>query len=155
VKTNWTVPHCGSVLPICRSLRPVGSRHISCLAAREQTSAVQIAKASPPYNMKYFNSFLALSFNYVFIFLTEAAQYECSYRRTAHHGTGPPHPPPHPPINPTLHAVQFCERGSTTARRRSVDERGGGTESIARGILTRRQPLASTRVQGWGTSLVS
>jgi len=23
-KQNWTVPHCGSVLPICLSLRPVG-----------------------------------------------------------------------------------------------------------------------------------
>ena len=46
-KQNWTVRHCGSVLPICLSLRPVGSIHISCLAAREQTSAAQIAKASP------------------------------------------------------------------------------------------------------------
>ena len=55
-KQNWTVPHCGYVLPICLSLRPVGSIHISCLAAREQTSAAQIAKASPPYNMKYFYS---------------------------------------------------------------------------------------------------
>jgi len=58
---------------------------VSCLAAREQTSAAQIAKASPPYNMKYFYSFLASSFNSIFnFFLTEAAQYECSYRRTAH-----------------------------------------------------------------------
>jgi len=65
-KQNWTVPHCGSVLPICLSLRPVGSIHISCLSAWEQTSAAQIAKASPPYNMKYFNSFLALSFNSIF-----------------------------------------------------------------------------------------
>jgi len=82
------VPHCGSVLPICLSLGPVGSIHISCLAAREQTSAAQIAKASPPYNMKYFFlHFLALSFNSIFIFMTEAAQYECSYRRTAHHAT--------------------------------------------------------------------
>ena len=48
------MPPCGSVLPICLSLRPVGSIHFSCLAAREQTSAVQIARASPPYNMKYF-----------------------------------------------------------------------------------------------------
>ena len=40
------------------SLRPVGSIHISCLAARQQTSAAQIAtKASPPCNMKYFYSF--------------------------------------------------------------------------------------------------
>ena len=46
-KQNWTVPHCGSVLPIRLSLRPLGSIHISCLAAREQTSAAQIAKASP------------------------------------------------------------------------------------------------------------
>jgi len=67
-KQNWTVPHCRSVLPICLSLRPVGSIHISCLAAREQTSASQIAKASPPYNMKYFYSFLALSFNSIFNF---------------------------------------------------------------------------------------
>ena len=37
--------------------------------------------------MKYFYSFLALSFNSIFIFLTEGAQYECSYRRTAHHAT--------------------------------------------------------------------
>jgi len=47
-----------------------------------------------PYNMKYFCLFfsiffLALSFNSIFIFfVTEAAQYECSYRRTAHHVTG-------------------------------------------------------------------
>ena len=68
-KQNWTVPHCGFVLPICLSLRPVGSIHISCLAAREQTSVAQIAKASPPYNMKYFYSFLALSSNSIFIFL--------------------------------------------------------------------------------------
>ena len=91
-KQNWTVPHCGSVLPKCRpiclSLRPVGSIHISCLAARKQTSAAQIAKASPPYNMKYFYSFLALFFNSIFnFFLTEAAQYECSYHRTAHYAT--------------------------------------------------------------------
>ena len=82
------MPHCGCVLPICLSLRPVGSIHISCLAAREQTSAAQIAKASPPYNMKYFLFILALSFNSIFNFLTEAAKYECSYRRTAHHATG-------------------------------------------------------------------
>ena len=37
--------------------------------------------------MKYFIHFLALSFNS--IFFTKAAQYECSYRRTAHHATGP------------------------------------------------------------------
>ena len=35
--------------------------------------------------MKYFIHFLALSFNS--IFLTEAAQYECSYSRTAHNAT--------------------------------------------------------------------
>jgi len=68
-KQNWTVPHCGSVWPICLSLRPVVFIHISCLAAREQTSAAQIAKASPPYNMKYFYSFLALSFNCIFFWL--------------------------------------------------------------------------------------
>ena len=45
-----------------QSLRPVGSIHISCLAAREQTSAAQIAKASPPYNMKYFYSFVGIIF---------------------------------------------------------------------------------------------
>jgi len=50
-------------------LKPAGSIHISCLVAREQTSAAQISKASPPYNMKYFYSFfLALSFNSIFIF---------------------------------------------------------------------------------------
>ena len=39
--------------------------------------------------MKYFIHFLALSFDSIFNFsLTEAAQYECSYRRTAHHATG-------------------------------------------------------------------
>ena len=27
-KQNWTVPHCGSVLPISLSLRPVGPIHI-------------------------------------------------------------------------------------------------------------------------------
>jgi len=30
---------------------------------------------------------LALSFNSILFFLTEAAQYECSYRRTPHHAT--------------------------------------------------------------------
>jgi len=67
-KQNWTVPHCGSVLLICLSLRPVGSIHISCLAAREQTSAAQIAKASPPYrpNMKYFYSFFGIIFQFYF-----------------------------------------------------------------------------------------
>ena len=47
-KQNWTVPHCGSVLPICLSFMPLGPIHISCLAAREQTSAAQIAKSSTP-----------------------------------------------------------------------------------------------------------
>ena len=62
--------------------------HISCLAAREQTSAAQIAKASPPYNMKYFYSFFGIIFQFYFnFFLTEAAQYDCSYRRTTHHAT--------------------------------------------------------------------
>ena len=70
---------------ICLSLRPVGSIHISCLAAREQTSAAQIAKASPPYNMKYFLFIFGIIFQ--FYFLTEADVYECSYRRTAHHAT--------------------------------------------------------------------
>ena len=32
---------------------------------------------------------MALFFNSIVIFLTEAAQYECSYRRTAHHATAP------------------------------------------------------------------
>ena len=64
-KQNWTVPHCGSVSPMPK---PVGSIHIGCLAAREQTSAAQIAIASPPYNMKYFIHFLALSFNSIFNF---------------------------------------------------------------------------------------
>ena len=68
-KQNWTVPHCGSVLPICLSLRPVGSIHISCLAAREQTSAAQIAKASPRYNTKYFDSFFGIIFQFYFKFL--------------------------------------------------------------------------------------
>ena len=55
---------------------PVGSIHISCLAAREQTSAAQIAKASPPYYMKYvIHLWHYLS---ILFFLTEAAQYECS-----------------------------------------------------------------------------
>ena len=87
--------HRGSVLFICLSLRPVGSIHISCLAAREQTSAARIAKASPPYYMKYFYSVFCHYLSILFlIFLTEAAQYECSYRRTAHHATarrGPSH----------------------------------------------------------------
>ena len=53
-----------------------------------QTSAAQIAKASPPYNMKYFYSFFGIIFQFYFYFVvTEAAQYECSYRRTAHHAT--------------------------------------------------------------------
>jgi len=41
--------------------------------------------------MKYFYSFIFwhyLSILFLFI-LTEAAQYECSYRRTAHHATAP------------------------------------------------------------------
>ena len=73
-KQNWTVPLCGSVLPICLSLRPVGSIHISCLAAREQTSVAQIAKAPAPYDMKYFCSFFGIIFQFHFwFFLTEAA----------------------------------------------------------------------------------
>jgi len=63
--TLWV---CFAYIKIFISLRPVGSIHINCLAAREQTSAAQIAKASRPYNMKYFYSFLALSFNSVFKF---------------------------------------------------------------------------------------
>jgi len=84
-KQNWTVPHCGSVLPICLSLRPVASIHISSLAAREQTSAAQIAKASPLYNMKYFDWFLALSFNSVFNFFW--LKWPSTSARTAHHAT--------------------------------------------------------------------
>jgi len=45
----------------------------------------KLPKHHTPYNIKYFYSFLALSFNS--IFLTEVAQYECSYGRTAHHAT--------------------------------------------------------------------
>jgi len=41
------------------------------------------------YNLKYFYSFFGIIFQFYFLFfLTEAAQYECSYRRTAHHATG-------------------------------------------------------------------
>jgi len=50
--------------------------------------------------MKYFIHFLASSFNSIFIFLTEAAQYECSYRRTAHHATG----------KRTCHDVSWCKK---------------------------------------------
>jgi len=40
--------------------------------------------------MKYFYSFFGIILQFYFkIFLTEAAQYECSYRRTAHHATAP------------------------------------------------------------------
>jgi len=38
--------------------------------------------------MKYFCSFWHYISILYLIFLTEAAQYECSYRRTAHHATG-------------------------------------------------------------------
>jgi len=31
---------------------------------------------------------VALSFSSIFNFLTESAQYKCSYRRTVHHATG-------------------------------------------------------------------
>ena len=48
--------------------KPVGPIHISCLAAREQTSAAQITKASPPYNMKYFNLFFGIIFQFYFNF---------------------------------------------------------------------------------------
>jgi len=49
----------------------------------------QPGKASPTYNLKYFYSFFGIIFQFyfLFLFLTEAAQYECSYRRTAHHAT--------------------------------------------------------------------
>jgi len=67
-KQKWTVSHCGSVLPICLSLRYVGSIHISCLAAREQTSAAQIAKASPLIIWNILIHFLALFFNSIFNF---------------------------------------------------------------------------------------
>jgi len=38
--------------------------------------------------MKYFYSFFGIIFQcYFYFFLIEAAQYECLYRRTAHHAT--------------------------------------------------------------------
>jgi len=37
-KQNWTVTHCGSLLPICLSLRPVGSIHISCFTGGDDAS---------------------------------------------------------------------------------------------------------------------
>jgi len=57
-------------LPIYLSLRPAGSvgLHISCLAAREQTSSAQIAKASLSHNMKYFYSVLGIIFQFYYYY---------------------------------------------------------------------------------------
>jgi len=93
-KQNRTVPHCGPVLPICLSLRPVGPIHIiietfliiSC-SPRADVGGPNCQSITPLIIWNIFIHFLALSFNSVFYFLTEAAQYECSYRRTAHHAT--------------------------------------------------------------------
>jgi len=53
---------------------------------REQTSVAQGITSRIIWNI--FIHFLALSFNSVSnFFRTQAAQYECSYRRTAHHAT--------------------------------------------------------------------
>jgi len=88
------VPHCGSVLPICLSLRPVGPIHIiietvliiSC-SPRADVGGPDCQSITPLIIWNIFIHILALSFNSIFYFLTEAAQYECSYRRTAHHAT--------------------------------------------------------------------
>ena len=56
-----------------------------------QTSAAQIAKESPPPLIIWnicIHLFFGIIFQfYFYFFLIEAAQYECSYRRTAHHAT--------------------------------------------------------------------
>jgi len=41
--------------------------------------------------MKYFYSFFWHYLSILLLFFCEAAQYECSYRRTAHHATGTIH----------------------------------------------------------------
>jgi len=69
-------------------LRYIGSMHHDALMPTPPY--VQTAcRASPPYNMKYFYSFFGIVFQFYFylFFLTEAAQYECLCRRTAHHAT--------------------------------------------------------------------
>jgi len=77
-KQNRTMPHCGSVLPICLSLRPVGPIHIII-------ETVLIISCSPRADIGGPNCQHYLSILFLF-FLTEAAQYfECSCRRTAHH----------------------------------------------------------------------
>jgi len=55
--------------PLCPSLCPhtaPQSQKTGAAHAREQTSAAQIAKASPPYNMKYFYSFFGIIFQFYF-----------------------------------------------------------------------------------------
>ena len=79
-KQNWTVS-VGSIHIIIETVLI-----ISCSPRADIGGPTCQSITHPPYNMKYFYSFLALSFNSIFnFFLTEGAQYECSYRRTAHH----------------------------------------------------------------------
>jgi len=86
-KQNWTVPHCGSVLPIC--LRPVYALYI--LAVLQPESRHRRPKLPKHHPLIIWNIFVHF-WHYIsilfLIFLTEAAHYECSYRRTAHHATG-------------------------------------------------------------------
>ena len=80
------MPHCGSILPICLSLRPVGSIHNLFCSPRADIVGPNCQSITP----LYYEIFLFISWHYLSIyyyFLTEAAQYECSYRRTAHLAT--------------------------------------------------------------------
>ena len=69
-KQNWTVPYCGSVLPICLSLRPVACRlytyYLSC-SPRADIGGPN-CQSITPYNMKYFYSFFGIIFQFYFYF---------------------------------------------------------------------------------------
>ena len=94
-KQNRTVPHCGSVLPIRLSLRPVGPIHIIietvliiCCSPRADIGGPNCRSITRLIIWNIFYSFFWHYLSILFlIFSTEAAQYECSYRRTAHHAT--------------------------------------------------------------------
>ena len=89
--------------------------------------------------MKYFYSFfLAPSFNSIFIFLTEAAQYECSYRRTAHHAT----------VKRTCHDVSWCRKLSPNLTPL------GCTETTATDVVLRLDGQGISGCDSWADMLL-
>jgi len=74
-KQNWTMPHCGSVLPICLSLRPVGPIHIIIetvsiifCSPRADIGGPNCQSITPLIIWNIFIHFSALSFNSIFNF---------------------------------------------------------------------------------------